>query len=84
MQHTLPKSMDRTNKLALELANALNDMDSLQAYIGFTQKYSEQYLRQVLTKVLSIPENKIRKTRGALFTYLVKQHAQNSSHYSRN
>ena len=70
--------MESTNKLALELADALNDMDSLNAYVGFTQKYSESYLRQVLAKVLSIPENKIRKTRGALFTFLVKQHAQNS------
>jgi hypothetical protein len=72
------------NKLALELADALNDMDSLQAYIGFTQKYSESFLRKVLAKVLSIPESKIRKSRGALFTYLVKQHAQNSSYNSRN
>jgi len=70
--------MDSTNKLALELANTLNDMESLQAYVGMTQKYSEAFLRKVLTKVLSIPENKIRKTRGALFTYLVKQHANYS------
>jgi len=71
--------MSKENKLALELADAMNDMESLQAYIGFTQKYSETFLRKTLAKVLSIPENKIRKTRGALFTYLVKQHAYSSN-----
>jgi hypothetical protein len=71
--------MSKENKLALELADALNDMESLQAYVSFTQKYSEPFLRKTLAKVLSIPENKIRKTRGALFTYLVKQHAYSSN-----
>ena len=66
----------KQNKLALELADALDDMESLQSYRAFTQQYTEEYLRKILTKVLSIPEEKIRKTRGALFTYLVKQNAQ--------
>jgi len=67
------------NKLAVELAETLNDRESLQAYIGMTHKYSESFLRKILTKVLTIPQNKIRKTRGALFTFLVKQHYDNST-----
>jgi len=67
------------NKLAVELAETLNDRESLQAYIGMTHKYSESFLRKILTKVLTIPQNKIRKTRGALFTFLVKQHHDNST-----
>ncbi len=63
----------KEEKLARELADALNDMDSLAAYFGFVQKYSESFLRKTLQKVLSVPEDQIRKTRGALFTYLVNQ-----------
>lgn len=74
--------MNTSNKFAYELAEALNDTDALQVYINFTEKYSEKYLREILTKVLSIPERKIRKTRGALFTFLVKQHA--NSHRNRD
>ena len=63
----------KEEKLAREIADALGDMDSLQAHFGFVQKYSESFLRKTLQKVLSIPENQIRKTRGALFTHLVNQ-----------
>lgn len=74
----------KEQKLAVELADALNDMESLQAYVGFAEKYAESFLRKMLVKVLSVPEDKIRKTRGALFTYLVKQHAQTSSYSPRD
>ena len=63
----------KEEKLAREIANALNDMDSLPVHIAFVEKYSEAHLRKTLQKVLSIPENQIRKTRGALFTFLVTQ-----------
>ena len=66
-------AISKEEKLAREIADALGDMDSLQAHLGFVQKYSESFLRKTLQKVLSIPEDDIRKTRGALFTYLVQQ-----------
>ena len=63
----------KENKLAREIADALDDLVALRIYEKFTQKYSEQHLRKILQKVLSVPEKDIRKTRGALFTYLVNQ-----------
>jgi len=65
--------ISKEEKLAREIADALGDMDSYSAHLGFVQKYSEAFLRKTLQKVLSIPEDQIRKTRGALFTYLVNQ-----------
>ena len=67
-------------KLALELANALNDMDSLTLHLGFAEKYSEDFLRKTLAKVMAIPEENIRKTRGALFTHLVNNNGYRSRH----
>ena len=75
---------NKQQKLALEIANALQDMDSLQSYMMLTQRYQEAFLRKVLTKVLSIPEEKIKKSRGALFTFLVNQHAQNITNNIRD
>ncbi len=66
--------MINNNKLAWELSQTLNDMDSLQLYIGFTERLPEELLRNTLNKVMSIPDDKIKKTRGALFTFLIKQH----------
>lgn len=68
-------------KFAYELANVLNDHHSIQVYVSFTEKYKEEFLRKILLRVMSIPDNKIRRTRGALFTYLVNQHGGN---YSRD
>jgi hypothetical protein len=67
-------------KLAHELAETLNDRDSLKYYLQLTQKYHESYLRQILAKVMSIDESEIRKTRGALFTYLVNQKHGGNTH----
>jgi hypothetical protein len=65
--------LTKEEKLAREIAGALDDMDALAVHIEFAQKYSEAFLRKTLLKVLSISEDQIKKTRGALFTYLVKQ-----------
>lgn len=65
-------------KLALEIAHALGDMDSLQAHRKMVATFSEEHLRNKLTKVLSIPESQIRKSRGALFTSLVQGYGNRS------
>ncbi|MBK6484067.1 MAG: hypothetical protein IPG01_13280 [Chitinophagaceae bacterium] len=72
--NTESNSENYQNKFAYELATALNDHHSIQVYVKFTQKYKEEFLRKILLRVMSIPDNKIKRTRGALFTYLVNQH----------
>lgn len=57
--------------LAIEVANALQDQGALPFYQQCTEKYSEDFIRTTLMKVLSIPESQIKRSRGALFTYLV-------------
>jgi hypothetical protein len=64
----------KETKLAEELADTLSDQESLPFYRDLVEKYSESFLRTKLKKVMSIPANQIRKTRGALFTYLIQQH----------
>jgi hypothetical protein len=74
----------REYKLAVELAEALHDTDSLLFYQNLVKIHSESFLRDLLAKVLAIPNEKIRKTRGALFNYMVQQHAHKKRHYSRD
>ena len=61
-------------RLANDIADQLNDRQSLQLFLNFSRKYREDHLRKILEKVMSIPDRQIKKTRGALFTYLVHQH----------
>jgi hypothetical protein len=72
----------KEEKLAQELADTLSDQESLPFYRDLVLKYSETFLREKLKKVMSIPQDQIRKTRGALFTYLINQHEHR--HDSRN
>jgi len=74
----------KETQLAYELAEALNDKEAIQMYISYTHRFNEMLLREVLVKVLAIPENKIRKTRGALFNYLIQQHAAKGQYYPRD
>jgi hypothetical protein len=67
-------------RLANDLAETLRDRDAFQYYLLLTRKYHENFLRDTLAKVMSIDEKQIRKTRGALFTFLVnQQHGKNST-----
>ncbi len=77
-------NQDEETQFAYELAEALDDKEAIQMYLSYVHRFSESLLREMLTKVLSIPDNKIRKTRGALFNYLMQQHATKTKYYSRD
>jgi DNA-directed RNA polymerase specialized sigma subunit len=64
-------------KLAYEIADTLKDRDSLVMHLKYARKYKEEFLRKVLAKVMSIEESKIKRSRGALYTFLINQ---NSGH----
>lgn len=78
MNHKSPQE-----QLAYELAEAMNDMDALPLYISYAHEFPEEKLREIAVKVRAIPENKIRKTRGALFNFLVQQYAK-KKYYPRD
>lgn len=63
-------------KLANEIAETLKDRDSIALFLQFARKYQESFLRGIVTKVMSLDEKQIRKSRGALFTFLVNQHGK--------
>ena len=64
-------------KLAYEIADTLKDRDSIAMHLKYVRKYKEEFLRKILAKVMSIDESKIKKTRGALYTFLINQSAGN-------
>lgn len=66
-------------KLANEIAATLDDRDSLQLHLQYVRKYKEEYLRKILAKVMAMPDSKIKRSRAALYTYLVNQGERNGS-----
>lgn len=75
---------DYHHKLAYHLADTLNDYDALPFYISCVQKYSEDHITKILNRVMAIPEQKIRRSRAALFTFLIQQaHGGKKNHDTR-
>ena len=64
-------------KLAHEIADTLKDRDSISMHLIYVRKYKEEFLRRILNKVMALPDDKIRKSRAALYTFLINQ---SSSH----
>ena len=64
-------------KLAHEIADTLKDRDSISMHLIYVRKYKEEFLRRVLNKVMALPDDKIRKSRAALYTFLINQSVSN-------
>lgn len=61
-----------TELLALDLAEALDDIKSLSAYVAYARRYPEALLRRALDEAKAVPAEKIRRSRAALFNHLIK------------
>lgn len=68
----------REELLALDVAKALNDHSSLTLYLSYAKRFPESMLRGVLGEVMEIPDEKIRKSRAALFNHIIHRYAQNN------
>lgn len=69
----------KSTELAMDIATALGDHKNLALYISYSRRYPESLLRRVLGEVKEIPSEKIKKSRGALFNYLVQKYAKETS-----
>lgn len=67
---------NKQKALAYELADALDDLKSIDYYIALVSKYSEEYLREKLQIVQTTPIEKIKRSRAAYFNYIVSQHGR--------
>jgi biotin operon repressor len=70
------KPTTREEVLAHDLATALNEPEELPLYLTFVKAYSEPFLREILAKVNQTPRHRIKKSRAALFTYLVRRYGK--------
>jgi len=69
----------KSTELAMDIATALGDHKNLALYISYSRKYPIWLLRKVLGEVKEIPSERIKKSRGALFNYLVQKYAKEDS-----
>lgn len=78
------KPKTRKELLASDLAKGLNDSKSLPFYLSVVRQYPEPLLMKLLGEVREIPSEKIKKSRAALFNYLLQQYAKENSKNNRD
>jgi hypothetical protein len=61
----------KQEKLAREFATTLNDSHAYKLHLSFFKRYSEEHLREILNRVMSMPDEKIHTTRARLYTSIV-------------
>jgi len=66
--------LTREECIAHDLADSLNDHENIAQYLSYTQRFSESFLRGILGNVMEIPDEKIRKSRAALFNHIINNH----------
>jgi hypothetical protein len=52
----------------------LGDLDNLALYEAYMKRYPEEIIRKAYQDVLNTPPDKIKKSAGAYFTFLVKKY----------
>ena len=66
----------KENLLAQDIANLLNAQEHIKTYLHYAHTYPEDFLRKILSEVKLTPLHKIKKSRHALFTYLIHYYAK--------
>lgn len=61
--------------LAQEIAEAFGDLGSLGRYEELVESFPEAIVRRAFREARLMPRERVRKNRGALFTYLLKSYA---------
>ena len=72
-------SLTKEELLAKDLAEGLDDKVNLGFYLSVSRKYPEDFLRKIYSQVKEIPLSKIKKSKGALFNYLIQKYDKNDS-----
>jgi hypothetical protein len=70
--------------LAQMIANAFQDRDQLPMYVRYCTKYPPAVIERAFADARSVPEAQIRKSRAAIFFFLVKTYAHQSPDHPRD
>ena len=75
MEQNIFEPETKDELMAQDIAYSLRDIKHLPLYLKFSRMYSHDSLIKILGEVKEIPDERIKKSKGALFTYLVMRRA---------
>jgi len=71
-------------RLAQRIAKEFEDEGNLGYYEDLCERYPEHLINRAFSEVQRVPQSKIKKSRGALFTYLLKKYADKKKEQKEN
>jgi len=71
-------------RLAQRITQEFEDEDNLGYYEDLCERYPNNLINRAFSEVQKVPQPKIKKSRGALFTYLVKKYASKKEEQEEN
>lgn len=82
------EELARAELLAQDLSAGLDDLAHLPRYRKHVQRFPESLLRRLLSEARATPERRIKRSKAALFEYLLNQHVLSTApaepHHSRD
>ena len=79
-----PSPQSKRELLAQTIAQAFNDTEQISLYLNYCKKYPLALVLRAYAEAKSIPPAQIKKSRAAIFFYLIKKYGherrQNLSH----
>jgi len=73
------KSFTKREDLAYVIAESFNDRDQIKLYLTYCKKYPLNTIYRAFSEAKNYPEEKIKKSRAAIFFYLLKTYAHRSN-----
>jgi hypothetical protein len=73
------KNTPANQAFAEAIADGLDDKKSLPMFAAIVRRYPREVIRKAYEEALGYPAEKIRKSRGAIFIYLVKKYANDDN-----
>ncbi len=70
-----PLDAHPTDQLARSIAEEFDDIANVDIYRRLCRAYSEAVIRKAHNAALSVPPDKVKRSRLALFIFLVKKYA---------
>ena len=69
------KPNTKREHLAFMIADAFNDLGQIKLYITYCKKYPLNIIYRAFSEAKNFPEARIKKSRAAIFFYLLKTYA---------
>jgi hypothetical protein len=71
-------------QLAQDIAIVLADTDHIDRYLRYAREYNPAFLHSTLSEVSRYPQHKMKKSRAALFHFLVRIHGERNKRHHWN